>query len=67
MLIVDAQVHIWADSIPTNPAHRQIPNYSATDLLREMDESGISAAVIHPPGWDSNAGKLAIEAAQQHP
>ena len=67
MLIVDAQVHIWADSIPTNPAHRQIPNYSAADLLKEMDESGISAAVIHPPGWDTNAGKLAIEAAQQHP
>lgn len=50
MLIVDAQVHIWANSTPTNPSHRQIPDFSAEDLLKEMDESGIDAAVIHPPG-----------------
>jgi predicted TIM-barrel fold metal-dependent hydrolase len=67
MLIVDSQVHLWRNSIPTNQAHRQIPDYSADDLLKEMDEAGVDAAVIHPPGWDSSADELAVEAARQHP
>jgi predicted TIM-barrel fold metal-dependent hydrolase len=67
MLIVDAQVHIWANNKPTNPAHRQIDNFSKDDLLKEMDEAGVDAAVIHPPGWDPNSNELAIEAARQHP
>jgi len=36
MLIVDAQVHIWANNKLTNPNHRQVENYSKDDLLREM-------------------------------
>ena len=67
MLIVDAQVHIWKDSIPTNPSHRQIATFSTDDLIREMDEAGIDAAVIHPPGWDPNSGELALEAARLYP
>ena len=67
MLIVDAQVHIWGTGIPTNPAHRQISSFSADDLLKEMDEAGVDAAVIHPPGWDPNASEVAIAAASQHP
>lgn len=67
MLIVDAQVHIWATGLPTNPAHRQITSFSAADLLREMDEAGVDAAVIHPPGWDPNSNQLAVDAAAQHP
>ena len=67
MLIVDAQVHIWANNKPTNPGHRQIDTFSKDDLLQEMDEAGVDAAVIHPPGWDPNSNELAIEAARQHP
>ena len=67
MLIVDAQVHIWGTGLPTNPAHRQITSFSADDLLKEMDESGVDCAVIHPPGWDPDSNQLAIEAARQHP
>lgn len=67
MLIVDAQVHIWGQGLPTNPAHRQLTSFSQDDLLHEMDEAGVDAAVIHPPGWDPNANALAIEAARQHP
>ncbi len=67
MLIVDGQVHIWGANLPTNPSHRQITSFSADDLLREMDEAGVDAAVIHPPGWDPNAGELALQAARQHP
>jgi predicted TIM-barrel fold metal-dependent hydrolase len=67
MLVVDAQVHLWRNNLPTNRNHRQIPNFTADDLLREMDEAGIDAAIIHPPGWDPNSNDLAMEAAQQHP
>jgi predicted TIM-barrel fold metal-dependent hydrolase len=67
MLVVDAQVHIWANNKPTNPGHRQVPTFSKDDLLKEMDEAGVNAAVIHPPGWDPNSNELAIEAARQHP
>ena len=67
MLIVDSQVHIWGKNLPTNPAHRQITAYSAADLLKEMDEAGVDAAVIHPPGWDPDSDALAVEAARQHP
>ena len=67
MLIVDAQVHIWGEGLPGNRAHRQITSYSKDDLLSEMDEGGVDAAVIHPPGWDPNSNALAVEAARQHP
>lgn len=66
MLIVDAQVHIWANAMPVR-FHRQIPRYTKDDLLREMDEAGITAAVLHPPSWDPKANEIAIEAAAAHP
>ena len=50
MLIVDAQIHLWKDHKPTNPNHRQITDFTAEDVLKEMDEGGVNAAVIHPPG-----------------
>jgi predicted TIM-barrel fold metal-dependent hydrolase len=68
MLIVDAQVHIWANHKPTNANHRQVETYSADDLLAEMDEAGVHAAVIHPPAsWDPDSNELAVEAARRHP
>jgi len=68
VLIVDAQVHTWANHKPTNANHRQVETYSADDLLREMDEAGVHAAVIHPPAsWDTDANELAVEAARRHP
>jgi predicted TIM-barrel fold metal-dependent hydrolase len=67
MLIVDAQIHIWKGHKPTNPNHRQIADYTADDVLKEMDQGGVNAAVIHPPGWDPNSNALAVEAAQRHP
>src|SRR2546425_5687177 len=67
MLIVDAQVHIWRNNKPTNPAHRQVSDFAPDDLLKEMDEAGVDAGVIHPPGWDPHSNELAVEAARQHP
>jgi predicted TIM-barrel fold metal-dependent hydrolase len=66
MLIVDAQVHIWESGTPVS-IHRQISRYSAEDLLKEMDEAGVDAAVIHPPSWDPRANGVAIEAAEKYP
>ena len=67
MLIVDSQIHIWGANLPANPAHRQITSYTAEDVLREMDEAGVDAAVIHPPGWDPGADDMAVDAARQYP
>src|ERR1041384_2951723 len=67
MLVVDAQIHIWKGNKPGNVNHRQGTDYTAADALKEMDEGGVSAAVIHPPGWDPNANALAVEAAKQYP
>jgi predicted TIM-barrel fold metal-dependent hydrolase len=67
MLIVDAQIHLWKNGKPA-PNHRQVADFTADDALKEMDEAGVDAAVIHPPrGWDPNANELAVEAARQHP
>jgi predicted TIM-barrel fold metal-dependent hydrolase len=67
MLIVDSQVHIWESGMPTNRAHRQVSSFTKDDLLKEMDEAGVNAAIIHPPGWDPKANEVAVEAARQHP
>jgi predicted TIM-barrel fold metal-dependent hydrolase len=67
MLIVDAQIHIWRNNKPTNPNHRQVTDFTADNVLKEMDEAGVDAAVIHPPGWDANSNALAADAARRHP
>src|SRR6267154_2854167 len=67
MLIVDAQIHLWSQGIPTNAAHRQIPSYSAEECLMEMDNGGVRAALIHPPGWDPNSLVVAESAAVGYP
>jgi predicted TIM-barrel fold metal-dependent hydrolase len=67
MKIVDAQIHLWSQNLPTNPAHRQVASYSAEDCLKEMDAAGVDAALIHPPGWDPNSGAVAEAAAKKYP
>lgn len=74
MLIVDAQVHIWAADTPERPwpegrgaqAHRAEP-FSVDDLLGEMDRAGVDRAVLVPPSWEGDRNDLAIEAARAHP
>ena len=67
MLIVDAQIHLWSQNLPTNPSHRQVPSYSAEECLAEMDAAGVNAALIHPPGWDPASGAVAEAAAKKYP
>src|SRR5207244_11417298 len=68
MPIVDAQVHIWSGGKPANLRHRQVAAFTKDELLKEMGEAGVEAAVIHPPtSWDPDANAQAIDAARQHP
>jgi predicted TIM-barrel fold metal-dependent hydrolase len=66
MRIVDAQVHIWESGTPVS-IHRQISAYTVDDLLEEMDEGGVDAALLHPPSWDDRANEVSIAAARKHP
>jgi len=69
MKIIDAQVHIWGQTIkPPTGAHRKVSKFTAEELLKEMDEAGVDAALIHPPAsWDPDSGALAIAAAKKYP
>jgi predicted TIM-barrel fold metal-dependent hydrolase len=69
MKIIDAQVHIWSKTVvPPSGAHRKVAAFTAEELLREMDQAGVDAALIHPPSsWDPDSNALAIEAAQKYP
>ena len=69
MKIIDAQVHIWSKTVtPPSGLHRKVAKFTAEELLREMDEAGVDAALIHPPrSWDPDSNALAIEAARKYP
>jgi len=50
MKIIDAQVHLWSQTItPPSGLHRKVQKFTADELLQEMDEAGVDAALIHPP------------------
>jgi predicted TIM-barrel fold metal-dependent hydrolase len=65
MLIVDAQIHLWAKGKPS-AHHRQEP-YSMAQALTGMDEAGVDRAVVHPVMWDPDSNELAVEAVRAHP
>ncbi len=52
MQIVDAQIHLWGTGLPSNLSHRQVTHFTPEEAIPLMDEGGVDAAVIHPPGWD---------------
>ncbi|MDX3907808.1 MAG: amidohydrolase family protein [Pigmentiphaga sp.] len=74
MLIVDAQVHIWAADRPDRPwppgeahrAHRPEP-LSAEKLLEEMAEAGVHRAVLIPPSWEGDRNDLVLDASRRFP
>jgi predicted TIM-barrel fold metal-dependent hydrolase len=50
MKIIDAQVHIWSQTVvPPSGLHRKVEKFTAEDVLKEMDEADVDAALIHPP------------------
>ena len=72
MLIVDAQVHVWAADTPERPwparhqPHRAEP-ITHDELLRAMDEAGIARAVLVPPSWEGERNDVVLAAAKAHP
>ncbi len=69
MKIIDAQVHIWSQTVtPPTGKHRKVAKVTAEEMLTEMDEAGVDAALLHPPlSWDPNAQVVALEAAKKYP
>jgi predicted TIM-barrel fold metal-dependent hydrolase len=65
MMIVDAQIHICAKG--TSSVHHHQEAYSKDQALTGMDAAGVDRAVIHPPMWDPDSNKLAVEAVRAHP
>jgi predicted TIM-barrel fold metal-dependent hydrolase len=67
MQIVDAQIHVWGSGLPSNLAHRQVTAFTTEEAVGLMDEGGVDAAVIHPPGWDPGATAMAFAAVRDYP
>src|SRR5499433_884565 len=67
MQIVDAQIHVWGSGLPSNLAHRQVTAFTTEEAVGLMDEGGVNAAVIHPPGWDPNSTEMACAAVRNYP
>ena len=67
MRIVDAQIHLWGSGLPSNMAHRQVTSFTTEEAAGLMDEGGVDAAVIHPPGWDPNSTEMAFKAVRDFP
>ena len=67
MRIVDAQIHLWGSGLPSNMAHRQVTSFTTEEALGLMDEGGVDAAVIHPPGWDPKSTEMAFKAVRDFP
>src|SRR5438477_289713 len=67
MRIVDAQIHLWGSGLPSNMAHRQVTSFTTEEAVSLMDEGGVDAAVIHPPGWDPNSTEMAFKAVRDYP
>jgi predicted TIM-barrel fold metal-dependent hydrolase len=74
MMIVDAQVHMWAADSPARPwpaagahtAHRLEP-VGAAETLRVLDGAGVQRAVLVPPSWEGDRNDVALAAAARHP
>ncbi|MGH8545736.1 MAG: amidohydrolase family protein, partial [Gammaproteobacteria bacterium] len=74
MIIIDAQVHIWAPETPEKPytkgdasaPHRPVP-LGHEELLAEMDAAGVQRAALVPPTWEGDRNDTSLEAARLHP
>ena len=67
MRIVDAQIHTWGTGLPSNMSHWQVTHFTPEEAIKLMDEGGVHAAVIHPPGWDPNSTEMAFKAVRDFP
>jgi predicted TIM-barrel fold metal-dependent hydrolase len=73
MPIIDAQVHVWAESTPERPwppdgvaPQRALP-LGPDELLARMNAAGVDRAVLIPPTWEGSRNDLVLAAAAAHP
>ncbi len=67
MQILDAQIHCWGSGLPTNKSHRQVTRFAPEEAIAMMDEAGVHAAIINPPGWDPGSDDMAAAAVADYP
>src|SRR5262249_54772198 len=67
MRMVYAEVQLWGSGLPSNMAHRQVTAFATEEAVGLMNEGGVDAAVIHPPGWDPNSTEMAFKAVRDYP
>src|SRR6266436_4588055 len=67
MQIVDAQIHTWGTGLPSNQSHIQVTHFTPEEAIALMDEGGVDAAVMHPPGWDPGSPVMAFAAGRTYP
>jgi predicted TIM-barrel fold metal-dependent hydrolase len=67
MKILDAQIHCWGSGLPSNRSHRQVTRFAPEDALVLMDDAGVDAAIINPPGWDPGSHDMAATAVADYP
>jgi predicted TIM-barrel fold metal-dependent hydrolase len=67
MRIVDAQIHTWGTGLPSNLSHWQVTHFTSEEAIALMDDGGVDAAVIHPPGWDPRSTEMASAAVRDYP
>ena len=69
MQIVDSQIHIWEHARMPEP-HRQVERYTAEEVMHDMEEAGVDAALIHPPeslGDLLDVNELSVSAVRRYP
>ena len=73
MPIIDAQVHVWAESTPERPwpadgvPPQRVPALGPDELLDRMNAAGVDRAVLIPPTWEGSRNDLVLAAAAAHP
>jgi L-fuconolactonase len=71
--VVDAQVHVWAESTPQRPwpengiPVQRVPALGVDELLQQMKLADVDRAVLVPPMWEGPRNDLALAAAQAKP
>ena len=81
-MIVDGQVHIWAESSPERPwapgglsypegvdnlSSAERPALGSAELLAMMDEVGVDRTYLVPPTFEGDRNDLVLHAARTHP
>jgi len=73
-MIIDSQIHIWAENTPERPwapgmenrAHLPEP-LTAEMAIGMMDDAGVDAAILVPPSLEGGRNDLCLQAAADYP